>query len=327
MQDSWQRLMSDSTSWQKTLKNSHNLQSQWLVVSTLCQEMKNHLIRKVGFEGTPKLGLYWKSQPAYLQGKYGVEIRIESVNEDNSHSWVRISHVLNKLVTDLSNKKENDDNEQETSTTKTEVFAFKTEVFAYASRFKAKAKPSMTFNYLLIFKDCTYSWKNMDWNWTRSSIRSSFSSGKKNKHSSSTRRTTSRRRWERSNSGDWKMIFRTNLSALNIGLIMYGRARWQEAEATRKDFNIVLIRQDKKFFTFELFQCHPGRNYIDLDTAGQCIDSEQILRVHLSYWMCGQLTLHHKFRIDSREDKILAGTDGRYSLQPWIPCMRIIKIQ
>ena len=26
-----------------------------LVVSTLCQEMKNHLTQKVGFEGTPKL--------------------------------------------------------------------------------------------------------------------------------------------------------------------------------------------------------------------------------------------------------------------------------
>ena len=55
----------------------------------------------------------------------------------------------------------------------------------------------------------------------------------------------------RSNSEVWK-IFRTNLSTLNIGLMMYGRARWQEA--TRKDFNIVLIRQDKKFFTFELFK-------------------------------------------------------------------------
>ena len=46
-------------------------------------------------------------------------IRIESVNKDNSHSWVRISHGLNKLVTDLSNK-EDDDNEQETSEMKFE---------------------------------------------------------------------------------------------------------------------------------------------------------------------------------------------------------------
>ena len=38
------------------------------------------------------------------------------------------------------------------------------------------------------------------------------------------------------------MIFGTNLSTLNIGLMMYGTARWQEAEATRKDFNTVLIR-------------------------------------------------------------------------------------
>ena len=50
----------------------------------------------------------------YLQGKYGVEIRIESLNKDLSHSWVRISLGLNKSVTDLSNK-EHDDDEQETS--------------------------------------------------------------------------------------------------------------------------------------------------------------------------------------------------------------------
>ena len=62
-----------------------------------------------------------------------MEIRIESVNKDLSHSGVRISHGLNKLITDLIDK-EYDDNEQETSTTNTEVFAF-------ASRSKAKAKP------------------------------------------------------------------------------------------------------------------------------------------------------------------------------------------
>ena len=69
-----------------------------------------------------------------------MEIRIESVNTDNSHSWVRLSHGLNKLVTDLIDK-EYDDNVQETSETKTEAFALKTDVFAFASRSKAKAKP------------------------------------------------------------------------------------------------------------------------------------------------------------------------------------------
>ena len=83
--------------------------------------------------GNTKIGPVCEVTTSYLQGKYEVEIRIQSVDEDNSHSWARISHGLNKLVTDLIDK-EHDDNEQETSTTKTEVFAF-------ASQSKAEAKP------------------------------------------------------------------------------------------------------------------------------------------------------------------------------------------
>ena len=87
-----------------------------------------------------KIGPVLEVTTSFLQGEYGVEIRIESVHKDNSHSWVTISHGLNKLVTDLIDK-EYDDNEQETSETKTEVFALKTEAFAFASRSKANAKP------------------------------------------------------------------------------------------------------------------------------------------------------------------------------------------
>ena len=76
---------------------------------------------------------------SHSQGKHGVEFRIESLNKDNSHSWVRISHGLSKLVTDLSNK--DDDNEQETSGMKFEEFALKTKVLSFASRSKAKARP------------------------------------------------------------------------------------------------------------------------------------------------------------------------------------------
>ena len=91
--------------------------------------------------GNTKIGPVLEVTTSYLQGKYGVEIRIESVNKDNSHSWVRIFHGLNKLVTDLSNNKENDNNVQETSEMQFEDFALKTYVLAFASRSKAKAKP------------------------------------------------------------------------------------------------------------------------------------------------------------------------------------------
>ena len=63
-----------------------------------------------------------------------------SVNKDNSHSKVRISHGLNKLVTNL-NKKDQDDNEQETSATQFEDYALKLNASDFASRSKAKAKP------------------------------------------------------------------------------------------------------------------------------------------------------------------------------------------
>ena len=66
-------------------------------------------------------------------------MRIESMNKDHSHSWVRISHVLSEFVTDLN--KEHDDNEQETSEMQFDNFALKSNVLAFASRSNAKAKP------------------------------------------------------------------------------------------------------------------------------------------------------------------------------------------
>ena len=74
------------------------------------------------------------------QGIFGVERRIMLMNKDNSHSWVRISHGLNKLVTNLNNK-DQDDNEQETSEVQFEEYALRLNVSDFASRSKAKAKP------------------------------------------------------------------------------------------------------------------------------------------------------------------------------------------
>ena len=66
-------------------------------MSAFCQEMKKHMNRKVGSEGTPKLGAYWKLQ--LVACKVNMELRSELC------LGVRISHGLNKQ----------DDNEQETS--------------------------------------------------------------------------------------------------------------------------------------------------------------------------------------------------------------------
>ena len=52
--------------------------------------------------GNTKIGPVLEVTTCCLQGKNGVEIRIKSVNKHNSHSWVRISQSLNKLVTNLT---------------------------------------------------------------------------------------------------------------------------------------------------------------------------------------------------------------------------------
>ena len=258
--------------------------------------------------GNTKIGPVLEVTTSYLQGKYGVEIRIESVNKDNCHSWVRISHGLNKLVTDLIDKEYDD--EQETSETKTEGYALKTNVLAFVCRSKAKAKPRR------LTSTCS-SAKTVP---VRERIWIDIEPGAQSNQAYPVQKrlNTLLRHGELPREEDGPIAFwRLEDDLQNIFeysqncLMMYGRARWQEAETTRKDFKTVLTSQDKIFFTFELFKVTQDA----ISLIGQCVNSEQLLRVHLSCWMCSQFTLHHKFRIDSGRTKFKQGkTDGiRYS--------------
>ena len=85
--------------------------------------------------GNSKIGPVLEIATCCLHGKYGVEIRISSVNRDNTHSWVRLSHGSNKLVTDLNN------NETEIPEDQLEEYALKLSAKDFACRTKAKAKP------------------------------------------------------------------------------------------------------------------------------------------------------------------------------------------
>ena len=86
-------------------------------------------------QGNTKIRPVLEVATCYLHGKNGVKIRIMSVNRDNSHSWVRISHGSNKLVTNLNN------NEQEIPEVQLEEYALKLDAKDFACRSKAKAKP------------------------------------------------------------------------------------------------------------------------------------------------------------------------------------------
>ena len=85
--------------------------------------------------GNTQIGPLLEVATFCLHGKYGVEIRIMSMNEDKSHSWVRISNGSNKFVINLSNI------EQEIPEVQPEEYALKLDAKDFASRSKAKAKP------------------------------------------------------------------------------------------------------------------------------------------------------------------------------------------
>ena len=75
------------------------------------------------------------SYDSCLHGKYGVEIRIWSLNGYNIHSWVGISHGSNKFVMDSNN------NDTEVLEDQLEEHALQLDAKDFACRSKAKAKP------------------------------------------------------------------------------------------------------------------------------------------------------------------------------------------
>ena len=85
--------------------------------------------------GNTRIGPVLEVTTSFQHFKYGIEIRIESVNKDNSHSWVRISYGTVKYVNDkIKYDTENlaDPQEEEDVPTSSGVVA---------ARSKAKAKP------------------------------------------------------------------------------------------------------------------------------------------------------------------------------------------
>ena len=86
-------------------------------------------------QGNTKIGPISEVATRFLHCKYGVEIRIMSMNKDTSHSWVKISHGSNKFVMNLNN------NDQEISEVQLEEYALKLNASDFACRSKAKAKP------------------------------------------------------------------------------------------------------------------------------------------------------------------------------------------
>ena len=86
-------------------------------------------------QGKTKIGPVLEVTTRYLHGKYGVEIRIWSLNGDNTHSWVGISHGSNKFVMDSN------DNDTDVPEDQLEEQALHLNAEEFVSQPKAKTKP------------------------------------------------------------------------------------------------------------------------------------------------------------------------------------------
>ena len=92
-------------------------------------------------QGNTRIGLVLEVTTSYMYGKHGIEIRIWSLSQDNSHSWVRISYGTNKYVVDSNY------NNTEVPANLPEEQASQSSVKVIAARSKAKSKPHFTADY------------------------------------------------------------------------------------------------------------------------------------------------------------------------------------
>ena len=108
--------------------------NQWLVANTPFRDDRASQ-PKGWIQGNMRIGPVLEVTTSFQHFKYGIEIRIKSVNQDDSHSWVRISYGTVKYVTDsieVNTENPADPQEEQIPQASTSVVA---------ARSKAKAKP------------------------------------------------------------------------------------------------------------------------------------------------------------------------------------------
>ena len=99
-------------------------------------------------QGNTRIGPVLEVTTSYMYGKHGIEIRIWSVAQDNSQSWVRISYGTNKYVIDSNY------NNTEVPADLPEEHALQLDAKDFACRSKAKGKTTKKKTSTIEREDC-----------------------------------------------------------------------------------------------------------------------------------------------------------------------------
>ena len=175
---------------------------------------------------------------------------------------------------------------------------------------KGKSKTTKTYFCLLIYENCTYLWKILDWWWARNLFAYRFPCVKTTDYSSSSWSCAKRRRWS-----DWILEIR-RLSSVWIWELStlvwwkveeYNGRRRRPQEKISILYWLVRTRNSLSPSSSRSFRTQ----YHWFFWTGQCVNSGQFLRVASSHRMWNQLTLHHKFRTHTGRTKFGQGKTNR----------------
>ena len=183
---------------------------------------------------TQKIGPVLEVTTSSLHGQHGVEIRILSLSEDNTHFWVRSSHGSNNFVMDPNN------NDTEVPEDQPEEQAIQLDVKDSACRSKEKAKPQRelaSFSPSIIPMNAR-NWIDIE---PENHSLSAYEVSKKVIHLL--------QQVQREEAGAvhfWriKLHFGVNLHKLFVGQTIDGKHAWQQEEEQNGDISIALLFQE-----------------------------------------------------------------------------------
>ena len=181
-----------------------------------------------------------------MYGKHGIEIRIWSVNQDNSQSWVRISYGTTKYVVDS-----NHDN-TEILEDPQEDQAPQTSIKVVAARSKAKAKPQQREP---VDTPTIIPMHERRWIDIEPSEQTLAAYDLSKKVISLLRHNQTVQREEDGAIHFWRIKFhlRNHSHKYSIGLMSVGKLVCQQEEVQKEEISIALIILEQ-FFTSELFR-------------------------------------------------------------------------
>ena len=196
-------------------------------------------------QGNTRIGPVLEVTTSYMYGKHGIESRIWSVSQDNSHSWVRISHGANKYVVDSNHKKKeipaDQDDEQ----------ASHSSVTVMAARSKAKTKPQKRepVDAPSIIPMNERTWIDIEPSEPSLCVRISKNVISLLRHNQTLQR-------EEDGAIQFyriKFHLRNIPHKYSIGLMNVGNLVWQQEDVRKRDISIAMIIREA-FFTSELFK-------------------------------------------------------------------------